>query len=318
MKSFKQYISEGIPNTRLGDLYTSWQHNLQTNPITSVPSEHDLRLRVSDKIINSIIAIHNHPKTPKAIKKFLGPVLDLTFDKYLGNIRSKVSNVQVPSHVPGEYHQFVAGVPHSPVLASSMFQGRGSNRGFYSKDNKVAYVNPYDESDEFAKPNPSAYDFISTMGHEISHASQDERIRVDPENNKGLKHAQQKIEDIGVAVAGKKPKAFEKYVTHSYETRPRIEGAIAVAAKYKKDTGKFIPFEPPPESSDKFASFSHPVMTDMENTPGFPPKNIRASRKKAILQAAKKAYGKIATKEQEQSGKKINPQQTTNIFTDLT
>jgi len=298
MKSFKQYITEGTPNQRLGDLYSAWQDNIKTNPNVNVPSKEQLRTTIPDRVISAAVGLHNHPKTPKPVKRILGSLLDLTFNHYLEKHRGIESTVKVPSHVPGEYQDINIAIPHSPVLASSALGGDPQLRGLYRGGNvRAAVVNPFNDID-FKDPNQSQYDFISTMGHEVAHGVQDERVTSDPIKNAGLKMAGEKLI---TSPSG----SYGKYVTSSYEVRPRIEGAIAVAARYKQDTGKFIPFYPSPDATDKFASFSHPVMTDMESTPE-KPKKIRASRKKAILKAAQKAYGKIAKREQEDTGTRIN------------
>jgi len=302
MKSFKQYITEGTPNQRLGDLYSAWQDNIKTNPNVNVPSKEQLRTTIPDRVISAAVGLHNHPKTPKPVKRILGSLLDLTFNHYLEKHRGIESTVKVPSHVPGEYQDINIAIPHSPVLASSALGGDPQLRGLYRGGNvRAAVVNPFNDID-FKDPNQSQYDFISTMGHEVAHGVQDERVTSDPIKNAGLKMAGEKL--ITSPEKTSVP-SREKYVTSSYEVRPRIEGAIAVAARYKQDTGKFIPFYPSPDATDKFASFSHPVMTDMESTPE-KPKKIRASRKKAILKAAQKAYGKIAKREQEDTGTRIN------------
>ena len=301
MKTFKQYITEGTPNQRLGDLYSAWQDNVRTNPNVNIPSQQQLRTTIPDRIISAAVGVQQHPKTPKPVKRILGSLLDLTFNHYLEKYRGVLSTVKVPSHVPGEYQDIRIGIPHSPVLASSVLGGDPQTRGVYrGEDIRTAVANPFNDTD-WKDPTPSQYDFISTIGHEVAHGVQDARVTSDPIKNAGLKMAGEKLRTS----PEKTSVPYEKYVTSSYEVRPRIEGAIAVAARYKQDTGKFIPFYPSPDATDKFASFSHPVMTDMESTPE-KPKKIRASRKKAILQAAQKAYGRIATREQEDTGTRIN------------
>jgi hypothetical protein len=303
MKSFKQYITEGTPNQRLGDLYSAWQDNVRTNPIVNVPSKEQLRTTIPDRIISAAVGLHQHPKTPKPVKKILGSLLDLTFDRYLDKYRRELSTVRVPSHVPGEYQNIKVQIPHSPVLAQSAFGLDTGSRGVYHGDHfEIASANPFDDkSHDWETPAKSPYDFITTIGHEVAHGVQDKRVKSDPIKNAGLKMAGEKL----LSSPGETAVPYEKYTTSSYEVRPRIEGAIAAAARYKQDTGRFIPFYPSPDANDKFASFSHPVMSDLESIPEFP-KKIRASRKKAILQAAQKAYGRIATREQEDTGTRIN------------
>jgi len=304
LMTFKQFITEGTPNQRLGDLYSAWQDTIKTNPNVSIPSQKQLRTTIPDRVISAAVGLHNHPKTPKPVKRILGSLLDLTFDHYLEKYRGILSTVKVPSQVPGEYQDIRIGIPHSPVLASSVLGGDPRTRGVYRGENvRTAVVNPFNDID-FKDRTQSQYDFISSLGHEVAHGVQDARVTSDPIKNAGLKMAGEKL-ITSITSPEKTSVPYEKYVTSSYEVRPRIEGAIATAARYKQDTGKFIPFYPSPDATDKFASFSHPIMTDMESTPE-KPKKIRASRKKAILQAAKKAYGRIATREQEDTGIKIN------------
>ena len=106
--------------------------------------------------------------------------------------------------------------------------------------------------------------------------------------------------DLRRRLANSYPKRYDDYMTSDMEMGANRSGAIAVAAHRAATTGNLM----------SFSDFSKTMIPT-------PPETGRKSRKKRVEKAIQKAFGRVAVAQQQDTGKKINPQQPKNVYTDF-
>lgn len=106
--------------------------------------------------------------------------------------------------------------------------------------------------------------------------------------------------DIRRRLTNTYPRRYDDYMTSDMEMGANRSGAIAVAAHRAATTGNLMPF----------SDFSKTMIPA-------PPETGRRSRKKRVEKAIQKAFGRVAVAQQQDTGKKINPQQPKNVYTDF-
>jgi len=107
-------------------------------------------------------------------------------------------------------------------------------------------------------------------------------------------------QDIRRRLATAYAKRYDDYRTSDVEMGANRSGAIAVAAHKAATTGNLM----------SLTDFSKTVLSE-------PIKTGRKSRKKRVEKAIQKAFGRVAVAQQQDTGKKINPQQPKNVYTDF-
>jgi hypothetical protein len=198
MKVFKQNITEGTPNRRLGDLYSSYKDMLRSGVI-SPPTQAELQYTPIEqedaRDLARLRRIIADPRTSLSQREFARSIHRNTLSNYADRVRG--SEMTVPGFDPTSESplKIQAHTPTSLALASSIFKSDANVGMYMQKDQPIpdhpsprtatreigySLINPFDPNPDLSGPThipTSSSRYINVIGHETEHGVQFRRLK---------------------------------------------------------------------------------------------------------------------------------------------